>query len=80
MNKAEYIKLCNKHSTLILQRIICPYCGYVYDKDKSIEYGIGYNCEDTLIISCLKCNKKIEVNSTVVEPRFYTCKAEIYNE
>ena len=76
MNELEYIKLCKRESSLILQKIICPYCGYVYDIDTSIELGISDDCEDVVDIKCRKCNKDIIVNSQVTQVRFWTTKAK----
>ena len=74
-----YLDLCKKESSLILQKIICPYCGYVYSFDDSITYGMGDDCEDERIVNCLKCNKKIKVHSKIVEPRFWTMKVKDNN-
>lgn len=76
MNELEYIKLCEKESSLILQKIICPYCGYVYDIDSSCEIGISDDCEDDVEVKCKKCNKDIIVNSQVTQVRFWTTKAK----
>ena len=76
MNKLEYIKLCEKESSLILEKIICPYCGYVYDIESSCEIGISDDCEDTVKAKCKKCNKDIIVNSQVTRFRFWTTKAK----
>lgn len=73
-DKFQYLKLCKKESSLILQKIICPYCGYIYGDKESIEYGVGYDCEDEVVITCEKCGKKIEVHSNCTECRFWTKK------
>lgn len=41
MNELDYLKLCRKESSLILQKVICPYCGYVHNRIESIGMGIG---------------------------------------
>lgn len=74
-----YLGLCKKESSLILQKIICPYCGYVYNFDDSITYGMSDDCEDEVVINCLKCNKKIKVHSKIVEPRFWAVKVKENN-
>lgn len=76
MNKFEYQELCKKESNLTLDKIICPYCGYIYDTEKSIEYGVGYDCEDEIVITCEKCGKKIKVHSNCTIVRFWTVKAD----
>ena len=76
MDEIEYNKLCDRESSLILQKIICPYCGYVYDDKSSIDIGISDDCEDEVEIKCKKCNKDIIVHSQVTEYRFWTVKAE----
>lgn len=76
IDEIKYSKLCKKYSTLILERIICPYCGYVYSSRDSIEYGVGSDCEDEVVINCLKCNKKIKVNSNCTGIRFWAEKAD----
>lgn len=74
--KLSYIKLCEKESTLILQKIICPYCHYVYSIDESINIGIMKDCEDEKIINCENCNEKIQVGSLATEYRLFTRKVE----
>lgn len=74
MDKFEYQKLCKKESCLILQKIICPYCGYVYSEEKSISLGVGDDCQDETIIACENCNKKIKVHSDVTQYRLWTVK------
>lgn len=76
IDELEYIKLCERESSLILQKIICPYCGYVYDEDSSMDIGISDDCEDKVEIKCKNCNKDIIVHSQVTVPRFWTVKAE----
>lgn len=74
IDEITYRKLCDKYSTRILQRIICPYCGFVYSKEESIDIGIMNDCEDTGIIICKKCNHEFLVNSWVTEYRFSSSK------
>lgn len=74
--KLSYEKLCEKESSRILQKIICPYCHHIYSKDESIDIGIMKDCEDEKIINCENCNKKIKVMSWVTEYRLSTQKAE----
>ncbi len=76
MNEIEYIELCKKESNLILQKIICPYCGHIYNETESINIGIGWDCEDQIKTKCRNCQKDIIVNSNVVEVRFWTTKAK----
>lgn len=74
--KLSYEKLCEKESSLILQKIICPYCHHVYSIDESIEISIMHDCEDEKIINCENCNKKIKVISWVTVYRLATQKAK----
>lgn len=76
MNELEYIKLCKKESSLILQKIICPYCGYIYDEDSSCDIGVSDDCEDAVEVKCKNCNKDIIVNSQVTQVLFWTTKAK----
>ena len=76
IDNSTYKKLCDKYSSQILQRVICPYCGFVYSSDDSIDLGMGSDCEDEVITVCMNCNNKIIIHSAVVEPRFWTTKYE----
>ena len=72
MDKLTYDKKCKKYSNRILQRIICPKCGYVYSVEESINLGMGDDCEDVVYINCKKCNTKLRVDSWFTEIRFLT--------
>ncbi len=76
MDEVEYLKLCDRESSLILQKIVCPYCGYVYDTYSSINIGISNDCEDEVETKCKKCKKDIIVHSIVTEYRLWTVKAK----
>lgn len=72
MDKLSYDKKCKKYSNRILQRIICPKCGYVYSVEESINLGMGDDCEDVVYINCKKCNAELRVDSWFTEIRFLT--------
>ena len=76
LDKHTYLRICDRNSDKILQRIICPYCGIVYSHAESIDLGVSDNCEDEVIINCKHCNNKIVVHSIVTEHRFWTTKYE----
>lgn len=72
MKETDYDELCNKYSNKILQRIICPNCGYVYSDEESIDLGVSSDCEDEVYIDCKKCGTRLKVDSWCTEVRFST--------
>ena len=78
MNSYEYKKLCDKHSEKLLQRIICPYCGHIYDKKASIDIIFSGDCEDTIRFNCEDCGEELVAKVWCTEYRVIVDKASNY--
>ncbi len=75
LNEYEYKKLCDENSEMLLQKIICPYCGHIYSTKSSIDIAFSGDCEDTIRFNCEKCGEELVVKVWATEYRVSTQRA-----
>ena len=78
MDSYEYQQLCDKHSEKLLQFIICPYCGHIYDKKASIDIIFSGDCEDSIRFNCENCGGDLVAKVWCTEYRVSVDKASNY--
>ena len=78
MDRYEYQQLCDKYSEKLLQRVICPCCGHVYNEKASIDIIFSGDCEDSIRFNCEHCGGDLVAKVWCTEYRVSTSTASDY--